>query len=114
MSAGMASSARTRAEEAGFMEDFDCNFAIRHRGAFAALAERMELDYVGLDCGEMPDGRLVVFEVDSGMTVHAMDGVDLFPYKQVQMRKVFAAFRQMLERTAHLGKERGRCPICVE
>jgi hypothetical protein len=30
------------------------------------------------------------------MTVHAMDPVDLFPYKQPQMRKVFGAFRQML------------------
>ena len=31
------------------------------------------------------------------MTVHAMDGVDVFPYKQVQMKKVFRAFREMLE-----------------
>jgi len=30
------------------------------------------------------------------MTVHAMDPVNLFPYKQAQMRKVFRAFRQML------------------
>jgi hypothetical protein len=30
------------------------------------------------------------------MTVHAMDPVGLFPYKQPQMRKVFRAFRQML------------------
>jgi len=30
------------------------------------------------------------------MIVHAIDPVDVFPYKQPQMRKVFAAFRAML------------------
>jgi hypothetical protein len=30
------------------------------------------------------------------MIVHAMDPVELFPYKQPQMRKLFAAFRRML------------------
>jgi hypothetical protein len=56
----------------------------------------VELEYVGIDCGETPNGELLVFEVDSGMTIHSMDPVDIFPYKQPQMRKVFRAFRQML------------------
>jgi hypothetical protein len=30
------------------------------------------------------------------MIIHALDPVDIFPYKQPQMSKVFAAFRQML------------------
>jgi hypothetical protein len=33
------------------------------------------------------------------MVVHAMDPEDLFPYKAPAMRKVFAAFRQLLEKT---------------
>jgi hypothetical protein len=37
------------------------------------------------------------------MTVHAMDPVDIFPYKQPQMRKVFGAFRRMLIDTANAG-----------
>jgi hypothetical protein len=100
MSADMTGSAAKRAEERQFMEDFDYSFAIRHRDAIAALDDRLQLDYVGFDCGEAPDGRLLVFEVDSGMTVHAMDGADTFPYKQVQMKKVFQAFREMLEQAA--------------
>ena len=67
------------------------------REALAALSDRLGLEYVGIDCGETPEGKLLIFEVDSGMTVHAMDGVDVFPYKQVQMKKVFRAFREMLE-----------------
>ena len=79
---------------------------------------RSELEYVGIDCGETPDGELLVFEVDSGMTVHAMDPVDLFPYKQPQMRKVFRAFRQMLidaSRRRSLPEELSRgCPAACE
>jgi hypothetical protein len=96
MSAGMLESAVKRAEEARFFETFDDEFAHRHRHALASIARKLELEYVGIDCGETPAGELLVFEVDSGMTVHAMDSIDIFPYKQPQMRKVFRAFRQML------------------
>ncbi len=96
MSAGMLESAAKRAEEARFFAGFDDDFARRHRHALRSIAKRLELEYVGIDCGETPDGELLIFEVDSGMTVHAMDPVDFFPYKQPQMRKVFRAFRRML------------------
>jgi len=97
LNAGMAESAEKRAEEARFMDSFDEDFARRHAAALHAVYERMGLDYLGIDCGETPDGRLLIFEVDSNMIVHAIDPVDLFPYKQPQMRKVFAAFREMLD-----------------
>ncbi len=96
MSAGMLENAAKRAEEERFFESFDEGFACRHRDALSSIAQRLELEYVGIDCGETPDGELLIFEVDSGMTVHAMDPVDIFPYKQPQMRKVFRAFRRML------------------
>ena len=96
LNAGMAESAEKRAEEKRFMDDFDEGFARRHADAFRAIHERMGLDYLGIDCGETPDGSLLIFEVDSNMIIHAIDPVDVFPYKQPQMRKVFAAFREML------------------
>jgi hypothetical protein len=96
MSAGMVESIPKRAEEARFFARFDDDFARRHHDALLSIARRLELEYVGIDCGETRDGELLIFEVDSGMTVHAMDPVDIFPYKQPQMRKVFRAFRQML------------------
>lgn len=96
LNAGMAESAEKRAEEARFMAGFDKDFALRHADAFRAICERIGLDYLGIDCGETLDGSLLIFEVDSNMIVHAIDPVDVFPYKQPQMRKVFAAFREML------------------
>jgi hypothetical protein len=89
-------SAAKRAEEARFFRGFDEDFARRHHDALLSIAQRLQMEYVGIDCGETPDGALLIFEVDSGMTVHAMDPVDVFPYKQPQMQKVFRAFRQML------------------
>jgi len=96
LNAGMTDSAEKRAEEERCMAEFDDGFARRHADAFRAVTERIGLDYVGLDCAETADGKLLIFEADSDMIVHAMDPVDLFPYKQPQMRKLFAAFRQML------------------
>ena len=100
MNAGMRESAAKRSEEQRFFEEFDEGFARRHGVALRLIADRLELEYVGIDCGETPDGQLLIFEVDSGMTVHAMDPADVFPYKQPQMRTVFAAFRQMLAEAA--------------
>jgi hypothetical protein len=96
LNAGMMESAEKRAEEARFMADFDHDFAPRHQAALAAIAERIGLDYVTVDCAETPDGKLMVFEAGNGMIVHAMDPPDLFPYKRPQMHKVFAAFAAML------------------
>ncbi|MHB1100055.1 MAG: ATP-grasp domain-containing protein [Burkholderiales bacterium] len=94
--AGMDDSMKKREEEARFMKDFDEDFARRHREALKGLNEILGLDYVVLDCAETRDGKLLVFEADTGAVVHAMDPVGVFPYKAPQMKKVFAAFRDML------------------
>jgi glutathione synthase/RimK-type ligase-like ATP-grasp enzyme len=100
LNAGMTESAEKRAEEERFMTSFDTDFATRHATAFKQIHERLGLDYVGIDCAETTDGKLLIFEADSDMIVHAMDPVDMFPYKVPQMRKLFGAFRAMLGNTA--------------
>ena len=99
--AGMDESAEKREEEAHFMAGFDGDFARRHYDALSGINERMGLDYLVIDCAETQDGRLLIFEVDIGAVIHAMDPVDVFPYKVPQMRQVFSAFRNMLARAAH-------------
>lgn len=98
-SAGMEASAEKRAEEARVMQRFDSDFALRHGQALREIADSLGLDYVVLDCAETQDGKLLVFEVDNRGWVHASDPPDIFPYKQAPMRRLFAAFRAMLERT---------------
>jgi hypothetical protein len=103
LNADMLDNADNRAEEARFMAEFDADFAPRHRVAFERLRERIGLDYFVIDCSETRDGRLLLFEADVAMIVHAMDPPDRFAYKQPQMRKVFDAFQAMLRRGAGRG-----------
>lgn len=101
LNAGMTESAAKRAEEERFMAEFDTDtgFARRHAAALRGIGERIGLDYLVIDCAEMPDGDLLVFEIDPGAAVHSMDPPDLFPYKRPAMEKVRTAFRALLERS---------------
>ncbi len=96
LSAHMETCADKRAQEAALMANFDHGFARRHGAALSSIAERMGLDYVVLDCAELPDGRLLVFEVDSRAFIHATDSTEVFPYKGPVMQKAFDAFRALL------------------
>ncbi len=84
--------AANRAEEAEVMASFDTGFALRHRAAFEALSQTLGLDYFGIDCAETRDGRLLVFESDVAMIVHAMDSAELYPYKKPAMTRLFNGF----------------------
>jgi hypothetical protein len=96
--AGMQESEAKRDEEEQFLCTFDKGFARRHSAALAAVAERLDLDYVGIDCAELPDGRLIVFEGDISLVAHDMDPPEIYPYKSRPAQKLFAAFYGMLKR----------------
>jgi glutathione synthase/RimK-type ligase-like ATP-grasp enzyme len=100
LNAGMDDSAAKRAEEAAGMAGFDDGFAQRHAAALAEIDARIGLPYLGIDCAETRDGRLLIFEVDNAMVVHAMDDPGKYPYKGPAMNKVFRAFEAMLHRAA--------------
>jgi glutathione synthase/RimK-type ligase-like ATP-grasp enzyme len=103
LNAGMAESAEKRAEEADFMVNFSA-FAARHAQALKAIQQAFGLDYLGIDFAETTNGDLLIFEVDPAMVVHAMDPVEVFPYKQASIRQLFTAFREMLFRAAEKGR----------
>jgi hypothetical protein len=100
LNADMINNGQNRAEEAKFMQDFDRDFGARHREALREIARRTGLDYLIMDCGETPDGKLLIFEVGNAMIVHAMDPEHIFPYKASQMKKLFGAFQAMLRKRA--------------
>lgn len=95
VNAGMYEDAAKRAEEAVFLNTF-ADFAERHKVALEAIYQRTGLDYLGIDCAETKDGQFLVFEIDPAMVIHAMDDDVLFPNKQIHMRKVIDAFRNLL------------------
>lgn len=98
---GMELSENKRTEEKAVMENFDHDFAARHRDALLAIADRLELDYVVIDCAETKNGELLLFEADPRAWVHATDPIEIFPYKPAVMQKAFDAFRaQLLKRSS--------------
>ncbi len=82
------------------MQTFDDGFGRRHRRALEGMVARVGLDYFTLDCAETKNGELLVFEADNTAVVHNMDSPELFPYKPPQMRRIFAAFVDMLRARA--------------
>jgi hypothetical protein len=96
LNANMAEYEDRRAEEASWMANFERDFALRHAHAFDALHRGLGLDYFAIDCAELADGRLLLFEADVAMIVHSMDPENIFPYKKKAMRKLFAAFEDAL------------------
>ena len=58
----------------------------------------LPFDVFTIDCSELRDGRLLVFEADTAAIIHMIDPEALYPYKHVQMRRLFAAFEAMLQR----------------
>ncbi len=92
LNADMTNNEANRRQEAAFMEAFETDFALRHVEAFRAVCQRTGLDYVLLDCAETATGDLLIFEAGTAMIVHALDPVDIFPYKPRNMEKIFAAF----------------------
>ena len=106
LNADMLHSQKNRNCEAEFMRDFETDFATQHRVALQEIDRRMGLDYYSIDCANTPDGKLLVFELDSGAVVHSMDPVELFPYKTPQMKLLFEAFQQMLRRRAGMSQLR--------
>ena len=96
LSADMHLHSARRDEEARWMESFDVAFAERHSVAIAAIARCFGVEYFCIDCAEMDDGRLLVFEADTMMIVHDLDAEELYPYKKPTMHKLFRAFQGAL------------------
>jgi hypothetical protein len=106
LNAKMETDGVKRAEEARFMSDFDRGFGARHRDALTGIADAVGLDYFVIDCAETKCGQLLMFEADISMIVHDMDSSATYPYKLPQMRKIFAAFAEMLRSKVNQAKAR--------
>ena len=85
-----------RRDEANWFANFK-SFVARHQNAMNALPHLIGLDYFAIDCAETKDGKLLVFEVDVAMIVHALDSEVLFPYKKPAMAELSEGFLEFLK-----------------
>ncbi len=96
--APMRETAWMRDEEAHFLENFERVFAPPLQQALRDMAQTLGLDYFGIDCSIDADGRLLVFEADPAMVVHAGDDPAMFGYKQPHAQRIFDAFQKLIDR----------------
>lgn len=92
--ARMEDCAGKRAEEARFLTDMAAYLGPSAIRALDAIAERVRLDYFGLDCAVLDDGRLLVFEIETGMIVHDHDTA---PAKRRAARRILRAVEGMID-----------------
>jgi hypothetical protein len=62
----------------------------------AAVRERVDLDYFGIDFGIMPDGRLILFEANATMNFFSTLPGEQFAYVRACVPPARAAFRELL------------------
>jgi Flp pilus assembly protein TadD len=85
-------------EEEAFLADYRSVFAGRLGEAVREVAQRLDLDYGGMDCGITPDGSLVVFEANASMLVHLNDSREDFAYKHAYVPRIFDAVGALVMR----------------
>ncbi len=85
-----------RADMRGWMKDEEAAFLADYRSVFAgaagetvrAVARRLDLDYGGIDCALLPDGRVLLFEANATMLVNLADAAEEFPYKHEYVPRI--------------------------
>jgi tetratricopeptide (TPR) repeat protein len=95
--AEMAENAWMREEEARFLADIRSVFDGERHRTLLGIADAVRLEYFGIDCALMPDGRVLVFEADPAMLVHTSDPIELYPYKREYVPRIFRAVERMID-----------------
>ena len=96
--APMAEHAWMRDEEHAFLAGIESVFHGELAAALREASALLPLDYVGIDCAVERDGRLLIFEADNALIVHALDDPALYPYKHRYVPRIYAALDAMVRR----------------
>jgi hypothetical protein len=87
-----------RDEEHAFLARMGELFCGDLAGGLREVADRLALDYVGIDCAIDRDATLVLFEADNALIVHLLDDPGLFGYKHEYVPRLFTAIDAMVRR----------------
>jgi hypothetical protein len=87
-----------KAEEETFLADFRQAFRGAAAEAVGEAARRLDLDYAGMDCTILPDGRVLVFEANATMLVHLRESRETFAYKHAHVPRIIDAMSEMVLR----------------
>ena len=100
--AGMRGALGRQAEELRFLEHPGQALGPKASAAIAAIGERLDLDYAGVDFSILPDGRVLVFEANATMLVHPEAEGEL-DHKNPYVEAITSAFQDLIERSRRKG-----------
>ncbi len=98
--AGMEGADERQLEERLFLSDPAAVIGEAAWRAVAAIGERLDLDYAGLDFSVLPDGRLLVFEANATMLAHPEPDDGELAYKNAAVARIVEAFQALLAKAA--------------
>jgi hypothetical protein len=99
-SADMTDTAEHRAEEARFLADMPDFLGAPAMAALEAIADRLGLDYGGIDFGLGVDGEILLFEANATMAIVPPQAGSQWDYRRAAIDQPLQATRQMLVRRA--------------
>ncbi len=83
-------------EEEDFLTGWRRVFGPKAAAAVEQVAQRMDLDYGGMDCSILPNGEVLLFEANASMLVHLDDAEANFPYKHQAVPRIRDAVTHMV------------------
>jgi hypothetical protein len=97
VTAGMDGMNWKLAEEARFLADPAAALGARAAAAIAAIGQRLDLDYAGVDFTLLADGSVFVFEANATMLVHRERPGGEFAHKNDYVERIADAFDTMMD-----------------
>ena len=83
-------------EELVFLETPRRAIGDKAMDAIERIGQAMNLDYCGVDFSVLPDGRVLVFEANATMLVHAEDANGPLKHKNPYVKNIFNAFNMLV------------------
>jgi Flp pilus assembly protein TadD len=84
---------RMQQEEVAFLSDFRSVFRGESADALYEVARRLDLDYAGMDCSILPDGRVLLFEANATMLVHLRESSEC---KRTHIERIVDAMTDLI------------------
>jgi tetratricopeptide (TPR) repeat protein len=97
-SAGMEKAPWKIEEERSFLQDTAAALGLRAKAAIAAIGNRLDLDFGGIDFALLPDGQVFVFEANATMLVHRERNDGVLAHKNLHVQNIVDAFERMQAR----------------
>ena len=85
-----------RKEEEALFATVEGAFAPAIKRVLAAVRDRIDLDFFGIDFGILPDGRMLLFEANATMNFFSTLPNDQFAYVRACVPPARAAFRELI------------------